>query len=105
MVWTWGERVENIMLAVSSHLTTGAGQGFHISGIILTSGLQPNPKIIDLMKKSRIPTLLTDDDTYTVAGKIEHLVCKIQKTDKDKIREVTHLVQKYVDADAILNSF
>ena len=105
LVLTSGDRVDNIMLAVSSHLTTGAGQGFHISGIILTSGLQPNPKIIDLMKKSRIPTLLTDDDTYTVAGKIEHLVCKIQKTDKDKIREVTHLVQKYVDADAILNSF
>ncbi len=105
LVLTSGDRVDNIMLAVSSHLTTGKGKGFYISGIILTGGLQPNPEIMDLMKKSQIHTLLTNDDTYTVAGKIENLVCKIQKTDKDKIREVTHLVRKYVDADAILSSF
>ena len=104
LVLTSGDRVDNILLAVSSHLAH-EGQGFHISGIILTGGLQPTPKIIDLLKKSQIPILITDEDTYTVAGRIEHLTCKIQKTDKDKITEVTTLVKKYVDVDAILASF
>ena len=101
LVLTSGDRVDNILLAVSSHLARES-QGFHISGIILTGGLQPTPKIIDLLKKSQIPILITEEDTYTVAGRIEHLICKIQKTDKDKIREVTGLVKKYVDVDTIL---
>lgn len=104
LVLTSGDRVDNILLAVSSHLARES-QGFHVSGIILTGGLQPTPKIVDLLKKSQIPILITDEDTYTVAGRIEHLTCKIQKSDKDKIAEVTTLVKKYVDVDAILASF
>lgn len=104
LVLTSGDRVDNILLAVSSHLARES-QGFHISGIILTGGLQPTPQIIDLLKKSQIPILLTEDDTYTIAGRIEHLICKIQKSDKDKIVEVTSLVKKYVNVDAILESF
>ena len=50
-----------------------------------------------------MPVLITNDDTYTVAAKIEHLICKIQKTDKDKILEATRLVEKYVDVQEILD--
>ena len=49
-----------------------------------------------------MPVLITEDDTYTVAAKIEHLICKIQKTDKDKIQEATRIVRKYVDVKTIL---
>lgn len=100
LVLTSGDRVDNILVAVSSHLVNETGR--QVAGIILTGGLKPSAKIIDLLKKSQIPVLLTNDDTYTVAGKIEHLTCKIQKTDKDKIKEATDLVKKYVDVDAIL---
>jgi len=104
LVLASGDRIDNILLAVSSHLVRD-GRTFQISGIVLTGGLMPNEKIIDLLKKSQIPVLITEDDTYTVAANIEHLICKIEKTDKDKIEEVTHLVKKYVDVDAIINSF
>ena len=43
-------------------------------------------------------------ENYRVAGKIDHLICKIQKTDKDKIKEARQLVKKYVDVDAIIES-
>ncbi len=104
LVLTSGDRVDNILLAVSSHLMSG-GTGFHISGIILTGGLMPNPQIMDLLKQSQIPVLSTDKDTYSVAAELEHLIPKIQKSDKDKIREATRLVKKYVDVKAILESF
>ncbi len=104
LVLTSGDRVDNILLTVSLHLAR-EGKGFHICGIILTGGLQPTPKIIDLLKKSQIPILVTDEDTYTVAGRVEHLICKIQKTDKDKIKEITTLVRQHVDVDAILANF
>jgi len=104
LVLTSGDRVDNILAAVSSHLISD-GRSFRIAGIILTGGLMPNPKIIDLLKKSEIPVLITDQDTYSIAARIENLICKIQKTDKDKIDEAAKLVKKYVDVNAIVNSF
>jgi BioD-like phosphotransacetylase family protein len=64
----------------------------------------PNEKIIDLLRKSRIPVLLSDEDTYSVSGKIDHLICKIQKSDKEKIIEARQVVKQYVDVEAIINS-
>jgi len=104
LVLTSGDRVDNILLAVSSQLM-GEGTGEYVSGIILTGGLMPNREIVDLIKKSQMPVFITDDDTYTVAAKYEHLTCKIEKTDKDKILEAARLVKKYVDIPAILNGF
>ncbi|MCA9407790.1 MAG: AAA family ATPase [Candidatus Omnitrophica bacterium] len=104
LVLTSGDRVDNILVAVSSHLVRD-GRSFQVSGIILTGGLMPNPKIVELLKSSQIPVLITEEDTYTVAAKVEHLICKIQKTDKDKIQEATRLVEKHVDVDKILKAF
>jgi len=92
LVLTSGDRVDNILVAVSLHLAN-LEKSYKISGIILTGGLMPNPKIVELLKKSKIPVLISSDDTYTIAAKIEHLVCKIQRTDDDKIREATRLVE------------
>ncbi len=103
LVVTSGDRVDNILLAVSSHLVKEK-KGIHISGIILTGGLRPNPKIINLLKSSEIPVMMTEDDTYSIAAKIEHLICKIQKSDKDKIKEAARLVHKYVDVKEILKN-
>ncbi len=103
LVLTSGDRVDNIMVAVSSHLVM-PGKKNRVAGIILSGGLVPNPKITDLLRKSRIPVLLAKDDTYTIAGKIENLICKIQKTDKDKIEEARQLIKKHVDIDLILRN-
>ena len=101
LVLVSGDRIDNILLAVSSHLV-GSQKDFQISGIILTGGLMPNEKIVELLCKSQIPVLIAKEDTYSVAAKLEHLTCKIEKTDKDKIKEVSRLVKKYIDIDKIL---
>lgn len=103
LVITSGDRIDNILVSVSSHLLTN-GKRFKIAGIILTGGLLPNPRIVDLLKKSRIPILLSGSDTYKVAARIEALTCKIEKTDKDKIAEAGWLVKKYVDVERILKN-
>jgi BioD-like phosphotransacetylase family protein len=103
LVLTSGDRVDNIMVAVSSHLVM-KGNHSQVSGIILSGGLIPNRKIIDLLRRSKIPVLISKDDTYTVAAKIEHLICKIQKADKDKIIEARQLVKQYVNVDMILEN-
>jgi len=103
LVVTSGDRVDNIMVAVTSQLVA-QGKSSKIAGIILTGGLTPNTKIVDLLRKSRIPVLLSEDDTYSVAGRIESLICKIQKTDKDKIDEARQLVKEYVDVETLINN-
>ncbi len=103
LVITSGDRVDNILVSVSSHLVH-EGIGAHISAVILTGGLIPDAKIINLLKESKIPVLISDSDTYSVAAKIENLTFKIQKTDKDKIREAMRLVKDNVDVDAILEN-
>lgn len=104
LLLTSGDRVDNIMVAMSAHLMSEP-QRTQVSGMILTGGLIPNPKIIELLKRSRIPVLISNEDTYTVAGKVEHLICKIQKTDKDKIAEAIQVVKDNVDIEAILDAF
>lgn len=103
LVITSGDRVDNILVSVSSHLVH-EGSGSRISGVILTGGLIPDSKIINLLKESKIPVLFCDADTYSIAAKVENLTFKIQKTDKDKIREAMRLVKDNVDVDMILEN-
>lgn len=102
LVLASGDRVDNIMIAVSSHLIVQS-QRKKVVGLILTGGLTPDERILRLLKRSGIPVMATDQETYRVAGKIDHLVCKIQKTDVEKIEEARSLVKKYVDVQGILN--
>jgi BioD-like phosphotransacetylase family protein len=101
LVITSGDRIDNILVAVSSYLLK-EGRSVKVAGIILTGGLTPGPKIAGLLKDSRIPVLYSEADTYTIAAAIENLTCKIQKTDRDKIKEAHRLIKKYVDIDMIL---
>jgi BioD-like phosphotransacetylase family protein len=103
LVITSGDRVDNILVSVSSHLVH-EGIGARISAVILTGGLIPDAKIVNLLKESKIPVLFCESDTYTVAAKIENLTFKIQKTDKDKIREAMRLVKDNVNVDSILEN-
>ncbi len=105
LILTSGDRVDNIFAAVSSRLITNNRRDIRIAGVILTGGLMPDKKVLEVLKKSHMPVLFSDEDTYTVAAKVEKLICKIQKTDKDKIHEATRLVKKYVDVKAILDGF
>lgn len=101
LVITSGDRVDNILVAVSSYLLQ-QGRSVKVAGLILTGGLIPDSKIAGLLKDSRIPVLYSEADTYTIAAAIENMTPKIQKTDRDKILEAHRLVKDYVDVDAIL---
>lgn len=102
LVLASGDRIDNIMIAVSSHLIVQS-QRKKVVGLILTGGLMPDERILRLLKRSGIPVMVTDQETYKIAGKIDHLVCKIQRTDVEKIDEARSLVKRYVNVREILN--
>jgi BioD-like phosphotransacetylase family protein len=103
LVITSGDRVDNMLVAVSSYLLQQV-RAVKVAGLILTGGLIPDHKIAGLLKDSRIPVLYSDKDTYTIAAAIENMTPKIQKADHDKIHEARRLVKDYVDVDMILKN-
>lgn len=73
-----------------------------ISGLILTGGLMPGQKIMDLLIKAKIPVLLAKRDTYSVASCIHDLTVKIRPQDTSKINTIIKLIKDNVDLDRIL---
>ena len=57
LVITSGDRVDNMLVTVSSYLLQ-QGRAVKVAGLILTGGLIPDPKIGGLLKDSHIPVLI-----------------------------------------------
>jgi BioD-like phosphotransacetylase family protein len=70
-----------------------------ISGVILSGGLMPNKRSLQVLQKSGIPTLVTKEDTYKIAARVNSMVVKLKPQDKDKIDVIIKMVDKYLDID------
>jgi BioD-like phosphotransacetylase family protein len=93
---------EDLILAALVCDTQDIGEGINIKGIILTGGIRPNKSVCGLLKKSSIPVILVEDDTFKAAQKISQLIIKIRPEDEDKITKVKEMIKEYVDTDLIM---
>ena len=98
---TPGTRDDLILAAMSSCLL-GTTSGLCVAGMILTGGTPPQRGILDMVKRSALPVLLVEDDTYSVASKIAKLIVKIRPGDTEKITAAEEMVESYVDIDRVL---
>jgi len=98
---TSGDREDVIMTALGC-VRDGEKEKLRISGIILSGGIVPDPSIMGLLSKARIPVLLAKMDTYNVASRIHDMTVKIRPCDKHKIEEVVRLIRENVDMEGIL---
>ncbi len=98
---TPGDRIDNILVALNSKLDPDDAQG-RVEALILTGGFMPHFTIINLLKKSWLPVLLCEEDTYTVSAKVQGKVFKMLPEDKDKIETARALIQRYIDTEVIL---
>ena len=104
LVITPGDR-DDLILAVARYQMDEAKDGFSISGIVLTGGMRPHKATVDLVKKARIPLLLAENDTYSVASSVHDLTVKIKPQDLEKTRLVKDIFEKYVDIDLLSRQF
>jgi len=79
-------------------------KGCDISGIILSGGLMPKRRTLDMLEKSGISTLITKEDTYRIASRVHSMVVKLKPQDTAKIKLIVDMVEKYVDIDKVLAS-
>ena len=103
LVITPGDRIDNMLVAISSHLI-GGGTGPRISAILLTGGLTPHPTIVSLLERSEIPVIICEEPAYVVSSQVTDMVFKINPDDTSKIAEAQELVGRHLDLDYVLDS-
>jgi dethiobiotin synthase len=101
LVITPGDRVDNILVAISSHLM-GDSSKFSVSGILLTHGFKPHQTILELLRRTDIPVLLTPEATYAVASQVYSMSVKTQAVDGEKIDMIKEMVERHMNADCLL---
>jgi BioD-like phosphotransacetylase family protein len=98
---TPGDRKDMIIAALMCYRQNNK-ENLRISGIVLSGGIIPEARMMDLLNKAKIPVLLAKADTYTVASSIHDLTVKIRPKDKAKIEVVRKLIKDNVDLEKIL---
>lgn len=102
LVITPGDRDDIILAAVANEGTYGE---HGLSGIILTRGILPHPKILELLAQTNIPVVAAKDDSYSIASKIHNMTVKTQPQDRDKIPVIKRLIQENVNLERLLSAF
>jgi BioD-like phosphotransacetylase family protein len=102
LIITPGDREDILLAAIAAEGIAGEKV---VSGIILTYGMLPHKKLMDMIAKTAIPVITCSDDSYAVASKINQMTVKTQPSDSDKIPIIKNLINQYVDLDAIRESF
>ncbi|MFA5143867.1 MAG: AAA family ATPase [Candidatus Omnitrophota bacterium] len=77
-------------------------KGCKVSGVILSGGIMPEKKSMESLEKSGIAVLITKEDTYKIAARVNSMVVKLKPQDTDKIKIIVDMVEKYVDIDKVL---
>ncbi|MFQ5654241.1 MAG: DRTGG domain-containing protein, partial [Planctomycetota bacterium] len=81
-----------------------AASGGGPSGLVLSGGVRPDERILELLSGTGIPAFLATEDSYTVASRIHDMPLRIQPNDADKIALVEELVMQHVDLDRIVEA-
>lgn len=101
LVITPGDRIDNILVSISSHLMGEAGKP-PVSAILLTHGFRPHDTVLNLLEKAKIPVMLTQQDTYSVASQVYSMNVKTLPSDSEKIEMIKTMVERHISADCLL---
>jgi len=90
-VITGGDRAEIQLAALSTDT----------SCMIVTGGLRPSRMVLSRADELGVPVLMTNEDTLHVTEAIEHLIARIDPSDKEKIDIVRKTIRRNVDLDEV----
>ncbi len=102
LIITSGDREELIKYLLKTAAQKKDKPGL-IAGFIITCGFMPNRKIRKLLEKSRIPTLIVEEDTYAVITKLDDMIVKIHPGEEEKINMIARLVKSHIDLAPLLS--
>ncbi len=101
LVITPGDR-EDVILAALSTESLHEEEGPQLAGIVLSGDILPHPSVMQLIKRSSIPFMISAHDSYTVASSIHSMTIKTVPGDTEKIEKIQSLVEEHVEIDRLL---
>jgi len=102
LIITPGDREDIMETAIQC---TGEDPNRTVSGIVLTRNIAPHPEILEQLGRTRIPVIITDEESFTVASRINTMTVKTQPTDTDKIPIIKQLITENIDLGKIKDAF
>lgn len=102
LIITTGDREDILLAAIAAEGIAGEKI---VAGMILTRGVMPHPKLVEMIAKTIIPVIICSGDSYAVASKINRMTVKTQPSDSDKIPIIKNLITEYVDLKTIREAF
>lgn len=100
LVITPGDREDIVMAAA----VVASEPKQHLSGMILTDNLRPNPAVMKIIEKASFPVLLASEDSYEVASRVHNLTVKTRPGDTEKILVIRDIFAEHVDVEKILKA-
>jgi BioD-like phosphotransacetylase family protein len=97
---TPGDR-DDLILAAMSSCAVEADKANCVTGMLLTGGSRPHENIMRLLRRTQIPVVLVQSDSYSTAAAVNNLQIKIQPMDKKKIVMARRLVKRFVNVQKI----
>ncbi|MDX2110016.1 MAG: AAA family ATPase [Verrucomicrobiota bacterium] len=101
LIITPGDRDDVILAALASSGISGQRQ---CSGLILTSDTLPHPRLMEMLAETKIPVVISNADSYSVAARITAMTVKTQPQDADKIPLIQQLVLNNIDLPRLLKA-
>ncbi len=102
LIITPGDR-DDIIFSVIACVGITGNKG--IAGIILTRNILPHPKIMEMLHRTNIPVVISNEESYAVASKINNMTVKTQPQDVDKIPIIQNIITDNIDLPRILGAF
>jgi BioD-like phosphotransacetylase family protein len=96
-----GDREDVLLLTIAACSVSGHKP---LAGIVLTRNILPSPHIMEMIAQTNIPVVISHEESYTVASRINSMTVKTQPHDAEKIPLIKKLVLENVDTAAIVKS-
>ena len=100
LVITPGDREDVLLLTIAACSVTGQKP---LAGIVLTRNILPSPHIMEMIAQTNIPVVISHEESYTVASRINSMTVKTQPHDADKIPVIKQLISDNVDTRALID--
>ncbi len=101
LVVTSGDREDVIMAALATN-SLAEKDGSEIVGMVLAGGYLPHDRVLELIRLSDVPIIVSPLDSYTIARRINSMTIKTTPGDAEKIRRIQSLVETHVDIKRLL---
>ena len=101
LVITPGDR-EDIILAALSISELADDPAKALSGLVLSGNLVPHQSVLDLIHASKLPTMSSPFDSYSVANCIHTMTVKTLPEDDEKIDRIQAMIDKNVEVERLV---